>query len=171
MTIANTSQHLQRLKQAHLVTDERLGLFVRYHLADPTVARLWLELRCVAKLQIADVDRALSDYRPRRNDFAKISVDALQEQMTRGEVVLLDVRQEIEFQSGHLPGAISIPVDELEDRLDEIPAGKLVVTYCRGPYCVFADEALELLDAHGWRVARLEEGVAEWEQAGLAIER
>lgn len=171
MTIANTSQHLQRLKQARLVSDERDGLFVRYRLAHPAVARLWLELRSVAELQLAEVGRALSDYRPRRHDFQRISADDLQERMARDEVVLLDVRPEVEFRAGHLPGALSIPLDELERRLEELPPGKLIVAYCRGPYCVFADEALELLSTRGRKVARLEEGVAEWSLAGLTIER
>lgn len=171
MTIANTSQHLQRLKQAHIVTNEREGLFIRYRLADPAVARFWLELRKVAELQLAEVDRALSDYRPRRNDFQKISVNELLERVSRDEVVLLDVRPAVEFQAGHLPGAVSIPLDELEQRLDELPPGKLIVTYCRGPYCVFADEALGLLEGREWDIARLEEGVAEWQLAGLNLER
>lgn len=171
MSMANTSQHLQRLKQAHLVKDRREGSFIRYSLADPVVARLWLELRSAAELQLVEVERALSAYRPRRDDFQKISSDELREQLERGEVVLLDVRPEVEFQAGHLPGAISIPLDELEDRLGELPLGKRIVAYCRGPYCVFADEALELLEAHGWQVARLEEGVAEWSLTGLPVER
>ena len=171
MTVANTSQHLQRLKQARLVLDERQGLFVRYRLAGLAVARLWLELRGVADHQLAEVDRALSDYRPRRHDFQKISVDDLQKRMGRDEVVLLDVRPEVEFLAGHLPGAVSFPLDELEQRLDELPPGKWIVAYCRGPYCVFADEALELLSARGWSVARLEEGVAEWQFAGFLLER
>ena len=171
MTVANTSQHLQRLKQARLVLDERQGLFVRYRLAGPAVARLWLELRGVADHQLAEVDRALSDYRPRRHDFQKISVDDLQKRMGRDEVVLLDVRPEVEFLAGHLPGAVSFPLDELEQRLDELPPGKWIVAYCRGPYCVFADEALELLSERGWSVARLEEGVAEWQFAGFLLER
>ncbi len=171
MSIANTSQHLQRLKQARLVMDEREGLFVRYRLADPAVARLWLELRAVAGLQLAEVERALNTYRPRRYDFEKISAGELQERMVKDDVVLLDVRPEVEFQTGHLPGAVSIPLDELEQRLDELPPGKLIVAYCRGPYCVFADQALELLSKRGWNVARLEEGVAEWQFAGNLLER
>jgi rhodanese-related sulfurtransferase len=132
---------------------------------------LWLELRNVAGQQLAEVDRALSDYRPHRHDFQIISVDDLQARMARDKVLLLDVRPEAEFQAGHLPGAVSIPLDQLGLRLDELPPGKLIVAYCRGPYCVFADEALELLEARGWDVARLEEGVAEWQQAGLVLER
>ena len=171
MSVANTSQHLQRLKQANLVADERDGLFIRYRLADPAVVRLWQELRSLAELQLAEVDRALRDYRPRRHDFQRISIDNLQERMNRDEVVLLDVRPEIEFQAGHLPGAVSMPLDELEQRLGELPPGKLIVAYCRGPFCVFADQALELLSRRGWNAARLEEGVAEWQFAGNALER
>jgi rhodanese-related sulfurtransferase len=171
MSVANTSQHLQRLRLANLVVDERQGSFVRYRLADPAVARLWLELRSLAELQLAEVDRALSDYRPRRYDFQRISVEDLQERMSRDAIVLLDVRPEIEFRAGHLPGAVSIPLDELDQRLEELPPGKLIVAYCRGPYCVFADQALELLSGRGWNVARLEEGVAEWQFAGNLLER
>ena len=171
MSVANTSQHLQRLKSANLVVDERNGLFIRYHLADPAVARLWLELRGVAGQQLAEVDQALSGYRPLRHDYETISIDELQARLARDEVSLLDVRPTVEFQAGHLPGAVSIPLDELEGRLNEIPQGKLVVAYCRGPYCVFADQALELLSKHGRDVARLEEGVAEWQFAGNLLER
>ncbi len=169
MSVANTSQHLQRLKQVHLVTDEREGLFIRYYLADPAVASLWLELRSVAEFQMADIDRALDDYRPKRHDFDKISVDELQERIARDEIVLLDVRPEVEFQAGHLPGAISMPVSEVADRIYELPKDKQIVAYCRGPYCVYADEALEILSENGWKVTRLEEGVAEWEQAGYLL--
>jgi rhodanese-related sulfurtransferase len=171
MSIANTSQHLQRLKQARLVEDERAGQYIRYRLADPTVARLWLQLREVAELQLAEVERALDLYRPRRHDFEKITAAELRERMSRDEILLLDVRPEVEYQAGHLPGAVSIPLDQLEHRLDELPPYKLIVAYCRGPFCVFADEALQVLATRGWEVARLEEGVAEWQLAGLMVER
>jgi rhodanese-related sulfurtransferase len=171
MSVANTSQHLQRLKQARLVTDEREGLFVRYRLASPAVARLWLELRDVAGHQLAEVDRALEDYRPKRHDFRKISSGEVRERITRGEAVLLDVRPRVEYLAGHLPGAVSVPLDELEQRLVALPKDRLIVAYCRGPYCVYADEALEQLSALGWNVARLEEGVAEWQLAGNLIEK
>ncbi len=169
MSVANTSQHLQRLKQARLVRDEREGLYIRYSLADPRVARLWLELRSVAQLQLAEVERALGDYRPRRFDFQRISAEDLQEQMSRGEILLLDVRPEVEFRAGHLPGAVSMPVSEVARRIDELPKDKQIVAYCRGPYCVYADQALEILSEKGWKVRRLEEGVAEWEQEGYAL--
>jgi len=170
LSVANTSQHLQRLKQARLVVDQREGVRVRHYLADPAVARLWLELRAVAQRQLAEVEKVLDTYRQRQHEFEKISAEELRARLLRGDVVLLDVRPLVEYKAGHLPGAVSIPLDELERRLSELPAERTVVAYCRGPYCVYADEALELLAARGWKVARLEEGVAEWQQAGLSLE-
>lgn len=170
MSVANTSQHLQRLKQARLLLDEREGLYVRYRVADPAVARLWLELQAVAEQQLADVERALDAYRDRRHEFEQISANELRTRLRTGEVVLLDVRPRVEYQGGHLPGAISIPLDELERRLSELPRNKTIVAYCRGPYCAYADEALGLLAGQGWDVARLEEGVMEWQQAGYDVE-
>ena len=171
MSIANTSQHLQRLKQAHLVVDERDGQFIRYCLANPAIARLWFELRSVAEKQLAEVERALDRYRSHRSDFERISIEELHEGMSRDEVVLIDVRPEVEFQTGHLPGAVSMPIDTLSERIDKLPSSKTIVAYCRGPYCAFADEALVFLSAHGFPVKRLEEGVAEWQQAGYWLEK
>ncbi len=170
MSIANTSQHLQRLKQARLVIDEREGLYMRYRLADPAVARLWLELRAVGERQLAEVEQALDAYRHRRHEFETISVDELRDRLRTGKVVLLDVRPAEEYQAGHLPDAISIPLNELDRRLDELPRRRTIVAYCRGPYCILADDALAVLSRRGWKVARLEEGVAEWQLAGLALE-
>lgn len=170
MTVGNTSQHLQRLKRARVVADERHGLYVRYRPADPAVARFWIELRRLAGQQIAEVERALDAYRNRRNEFERISAEELRERMARGEVVLLDVRPRVEFDAGHLPGAISVPLDELGRRLNELPRGQTIVAYCRGPYCVYADEALGVLGARGWDVRRLEEGVLEWRELGLPVE-
>jgi rhodanese-related sulfurtransferase len=169
MSIANTSQHLQRLKQARLVTGEREGLYVRYRLANPTVANLWLELRQVAAQQNAEVERALDAYRQRRHEFEPISAAELRRRLGQDDLLLLDVRPREEYEAGHLPQAISLPYDELEKRLAELPAGKTIVAYCRGPYCVFADDALALLAAKGHTVRRLEEGVVEWRQARYTI--
>lgn len=170
MSVANTSQHLQRLKQARLVISAREGAYVRYALADPAVARLWLELRAVAERQLAEVERALDAYRDRRHEFERVTVDELRRRLSVGEAILLDVRPAEEYAAGHLPGARSIPWDRIEERLDELPNETLVVAYCRGPYCVYADTALGILADRGWNVARLEEGVAEWQQAGFQIE-
>jgi rhodanese-related sulfurtransferase/biotin operon repressor len=171
MSIANASQHLQRLKRAGLVIGERQGTTIRYHLADPAVARLWTELRSVAASQLAAFDRALDQYRPQRHHFPTITPAALRAGMERGDTVLLDVRPAEEFHAGHLSGAISLPLEELPARLIELPADALLVTYCRGPLCVYADEALAQIVASGRRGARLEEGVAEWQQAGYSLER
>ena len=170
MSVANTSQHLQRLKRARLVQDERDGLFVRYSLADPSVAGLWAELRQVAEGQLAEVERALDAYRQRRYEFEAMSVAELRARLRQGDVVLLDVRPQLEYEASHLPGAISMPLDALEHRISELPSHKTVVAYCRGPYCIYADDALALLAAQGRDVARLEEGVVEWQQAGYALE-
>ena len=169
MSIGNTSQHLQRLKQARLVTAAREGVYIRYRLADPLVARLWLQLRAVAGQQLAEVEQALDAYRDRRHEFVGITAEELAARLDTNEVILLDVRPVIEFETAHLPGAVSIPWDKVAQRLHELPDDKTIVAYCRGPYCVYADEALSQLAANGWTVARLEEGVAEWQQAGYAL--
>jgi rhodanese-related sulfurtransferase/predicted transcriptional regulator len=163
MSIANTSQHLQRLKQAHLVLDERQGLYVRYRVADPAVTCLWIDLRALADRQHADVERALNLYRDRRHEFQTLTPAEVQERLQRDEALLLDVRPSVEYEAAHIPGAVSIPYNELEGRLSELPPSKLIVTYCRGPYCVYADDVLGTLTEHGWQVARLEEGVVEWQ--------
>jgi rhodanese-related sulfurtransferase/biotin operon repressor len=170
MSIANASQHLQRLKRAGLVIGERRGTTICYRLADPAVARLWIELRHVAVNQLAEVDRALDRYRPHRHAFPTITPTALRAGLERGDMLLLDVRPALEFEAGHLPRASSIPLDELAERLGELPIESLLVTYCRGPLCVYADEALELILASGRRGARLEEGIVEWQQAGYPID-
>ena len=170
MSVANASQHLQRLKRAGLVRSERHGATMRYRIADPTVARLWIELRTVAEQQLAEMDRALDAYRAHRRDFARLSPAELHQQLDQHDVLLLDARPRMEYEAGHLPAAISIPIDELPERLDELPTDKLIVAYCRGPLCVYADQALELIVASGRQGARLEEGVAEWQLAGYALE-
>ncbi len=170
MGVANTSQHLQRLKQARLVSAEREGLYIRYRLADPALTRLWLELRLAGERQLAEVEQALDAYRTHRHEFEQISIDELRDRLCTGKVVLLDARPVEEYTAGHLPGAISMPVDELERRLDELPRDRMIVAYCRGPYCILADDALAVLSTRGWKVARLEEGVAEWQLAGLTLE-
>ncbi len=169
MSVANTSQHLQRLKQAQLVTAVREGQYIRYHLADPAVAQLWLQLRAVAEQQLAEVDRALDAYRTRRHEFEGITAVELQTRLANDEVILLDVRPVVEYEAAHIPGAISLPWTEVAQRQQELPPDKTIVAYCRGPYCVYADEALADLAQAGWQVARLEEGVLEWREAGYAL--
>ena len=164
MSIANTSQHLQRLKQSRLVASTREGVYIRYRLADASIARLWLELRAVAESQLAEVQEALDAYRTQRHAFERISAAELRTRLQNGEVVLLDARPGNEYAAGHIPGALSFPLADLERRLDELPADLPIVAYCRGPYCVIADQALALLASRGRQTYRLEEGVAEWRQ-------
>ena len=153
------------------MTSQKEGLYVRYAVADTAVVRLWLELRAVAERQLADVERALDAYRDRRHQFERVTAGELRERLDAEEVILLDVRPGEEYAAVHLPGARSIPWDEIEERLAELPDDTSVVAYCRGPYCVYADTALGILADRGWKVARLEEGVAEWQQAGYSIEK
>jgi rhodanese-related sulfurtransferase len=169
MSIANASQHLQRLKRAGMVVGDRRGSTIRYRIADPAVARLWIELRTVAEQQLAEMDRALDAYRPHRHDFIQLSTEDLRQRLGTGDVLLLDVRPRLEYEAGHLPDARSIPLDELPDRLNELPTDALIVTYCRGPLCVYADQALELITASGRQGARLEDGVAEWQLTGYPL--
>jgi len=171
MSGANTSQHLQRLKRARLVVSSPEGLSRRYRLADPAVGRLWLELRSVAERQLAEVQQALDAYRDQRHRLQGVTAEELRTQLEEEDVLLLDIRPAVEYEAGHLPGAISAPLDELPQKLDEIPPDKTIVAYCRGPYCDYADDALALLDAHGYETFRLEEGVAEWRVAGFPISR
>lgn len=169
MSVANTSQHLQRLKQARLAASQKEGLYVRYRLADPAVARLWLDLRAVAQKQLAEVERTLDAYRQQRHQFERVSAAELRTRLQNDEVILLDVRPTVEYENGHLPGALSLPLDKMQQALASLPDGKTIVAYCRGPYCVIADEALSILAANGRAVARLEEGVLEWQEAGYAV--
>jgi len=169
LSIANTSQHLQRLKQAGLVVSERRGTTIRYRIATIAVVRLWVELRTVAEQQLAEMDRVRDAYRPQRHAFEQIAAEDLHQHLATGDVLLLDVRPQLEYDASHLLGAIAIPIDELLYRLDELPTDKLIVTYCRGPLCVYADQALELITTSGRRGARLEEGVAEWQLAGYPL--
>ncbi len=169
LSIANASQHLQRLKRARLVIDERQGLYIHYRIADPLVTQLWLHIRTVAERRLDQVAVTLDAYRTQRHAFKRIALDDLHARLREGKVVLLDVRPRAEYAAGHLPSAISIPLEELERRLKELPRRRTIVAYCRGPYCVLADEAAETLTRKGLRVARLEEGVHEWQQAGYAL--
>lgn len=169
MTVANTSQHLQRLKHAGLVEDERHGTSVLYRVANPAIAQIWVKLQVLAEQQLPELERALNRYRPRRSDFPQVTADELKQHLKMNRVVLLDVRPRVEYDAGHLPEAVSIPLAELPERVEELPKKRLIVTYCRGPLCVYADQALDIIVKSGRRGARLEEGVAEWRLAGYPL--
>jgi rhodanese-related sulfurtransferase/predicted transcriptional regulator len=173
LSVANASQHLQVLRRAGLVATRREGARVHYRPAGDDVVALWLSLREVAEARLGEVQRAARDYLG--DEVEAIGRVELAERLASGELVVLDVRPRIEFAAGHIQGARSVPLDELEARLDEIPDDAEVVAYCRGPYCVYAHEAVRVLRAAGRRAHRLEDGWPEWRLAGLpsaaAIER
>src|SRR2546423_2642484 len=162
---ANTSQHLQALHAAGIVTRAREGTSVRYALAGDEVLSLWLAVREVSVARLAEVERAAREYLG--GDVDAIGRDELVARMRSGDIVLVDVRPSEEFEAGHIEGARSIPLEELEGRLAELPADREVVAYCRGPLCAFAPEAVRLLRADGRDARRLEEGWPEWRPPGL----
>lgn len=170
MSIANASQHLQVLRAARLVETRREGTSIYYRLASESVSALWLSLREVGEAHLAEIDRVVETFLQDRTHLQPIEASTLLERLRRDEVILLDVRPVEEFRAGHLPQALSIPVAELEARLAELPADKEIVAYCRGPYCVFADEAVALLRTHGYQARRLEQGVADWRMLALPVE-
>lgn len=165
LSVANASQHLQVLRRAGIVATRRQGAQVVYRPAGDDVVRLWLSLREVASARLGDVERAARDYLG--DEVEAIGRDDLAERLRAGEVVVIDVRPRVEFAAGHIQGARSVPLDELQERLAEIPDGVEVVAYCRGRYCVYAHEAVRRLEAVGRRARRLEDGWPEWRLAGL----
>src|SRR6185437_2188449 len=168
---ANTSRHLQVLRRARLVETERRGKHVLYRLAgDAEVVTLILALGRVGERNVAEVNRVMNDYFYTRDALEAVSRDDLLARLQDGTVTVLDVRPEDEFAVGHLPGALNIPLAELERRLGELPADREVIAYCRGPYCVLSFEAVAALRERGYRVHRLEDGYPEWKAAGLPVE-
>jgi len=162
MSVANVSQHLQVLRGARLVETTREGTRVVYRLADESVLRLWLALRSVAESRLAEVGEIAREFMPGRGESDSVGHDELERLLAAGDAQLIDVRPKQEFEHGHIPGATSVPLEDLPNRLGDLPRDRLIVTYCRGEYCLFADEALELLRERGFRVARLEGGWPEW---------
>jgi len=169
LSVANTSRHLQQLRQAQLVLARREGLFVHYRLSGPEVVGLVLALRLTAEQHLAEIDRVVADFFGDRNGFEPVAPDELARRMTNGEVVVLDVRPEQEFAAGHIAGARCMPVSDMSNRLDELPSDKEYIAYCRGPYCVYADEAVAMLRANGRTAQRLTEGYPEWWFAGRPV--
>jgi DNA-binding transcriptional ArsR family regulator/rhodanese-related sulfurtransferase len=169
LSLANASQHLQALRQAALVDSRKDGLFVYYRLASPEVFDLSKVLRTVAEGRLAELERLVHEHFGARADAEAVPMVELLKRARSKQVVILDTRPTNEYIAGHIPGAISVPVDELKRRLQTLTKGKEYVAYCRGPYCVYADRAVELLKAHGRRARRLTDGFPEWRAAGLPI--
>ena len=170
MSVANSSAHLQVLAGAQLVVSRKAGLRVHYRLADPSVYRLWAALREAGSTQLAEIDRLVGMYLHDRQALEPLSRDDLLARLTDGNTVVLDVRPVLEYEHGHVAGARSIPVDELETRLGELDPQREIVAYCRGPYCVYADDAVRLLRRRGLKASRLDVGFPEWRRADRPIE-
>ncbi len=171
-TIANTSQHLQILRDAGLVSSRREGTFISYALAAPEVYDFWTSLRSLAANRLADVERLVAAYVGSRDGLEPVNRQELYRRLRAGDrLVVLDVRPKDEFDAGHLPGAVSMPLAELERRLKQLPKNKEVVAYCRGPYCAFAPEAVRVLNKRGYRARQLEDGFPEWSAAGLPVDK
>jgi rhodanese-related sulfurtransferase/DNA-binding transcriptional ArsR family regulator len=170
LSIANASQHLQVLRQAGLVEARKQGLFVEYRLAGPDIYELCRALRAVAENRHAELERLVRDHFGDRSDPEPVRMEELIKRVRRNGIVILDTRPTSEFAAGHIAGALSVPIEELQKRLRKLPKSKEYVAYCRGPYCVYADRAVEMLRSHGRRARRLIEGFPEWNAAGLPVE-
>jgi rhodanese-related sulfurtransferase len=170
LSVANASAHLQVLRRARLVEADKRGLFVAYRLASPAVEGLWHALRDVGTEQRAQVDRLVQTYLTDRVSLTPVSMQELTRMMSDECVTVIDARPLLEYQQGHIARARWLPVEKIEQHLNELPENCEVVAYCRGPYCVMADEAASALRTHGFRVRRLELGFPEWRAAGLPVE-
>ena len=168
-SVANTSHHLQALMRAGLLTTRRDGTRVFYALASDRVGELWAALRSVAAEHVAGIEKLTTAYLGDRRDLESITRDELAARLRRRNVVVIDVRPEPEFTAGHIPGARSVPPDEVKQRLRAIPKDSEVVAYCRGPFCVYADDVVRVLKRRGIRAQRLEDGFPEWQRAGHEI--
>lgn len=169
LSLANTSQHLQALRHASLVDTRKDGVYVHYRLADPAVSDLSRAIRTVAEHRLAELDHIVREHFGDRAALEPVSMEQLLARARSKNVVILDTRPVTEYAAGHIAGAMSVPVDELQDRLRQLPKQKAYVAYCRGPYCVYADHAVEILRAKGRKAHRLIEGFPEWRAAGHPI--
>lgn len=171
LSFANTSRHLQILRRARIVESRRLGRHVYYRLAgEAEVIALMQALARLGERNVAEITRVMSDYFRARDELEAVSRKDLLARLEAGSVTLLDVRPQDEFVLGHLPGALNIPLAELEKRLSELPMGREIIAYCRGPYCVLSFDAVALLRARGYQIHRLEDGYPEWKAAGLPVD-
>jgi rhodanese-related sulfurtransferase/DNA-binding HxlR family transcriptional regulator len=170
LSVANASQHLQHLRRAGLVSARKNGLHVHYRLADQAVSELLGAMQRIAERQFGEVDRIVRTYLAAKDGLEPVSRADLLERAARGDVTVLDVRPPEEYAAGHLPGALNVPLRELEAQLGRLPRKQEVVAYCRGPYCVLAFEAVARLRARGYRARRLQDGFPEWKSAGLPVE-
>ncbi len=170
LSIANTSQHLQTLRRAGLVVARRSGRQVFYHLADQEIVLLLSALRRVTERNVSAIEKVLNSYFRERDSLEPISRKELLRRIHQGTVTVIDTRPVEEFNAGHLPGALSLPLTEVKRRLRELPRDREIVAYCRGPYCILSYEAVAELRKRGFKALRLEDGFPEWKAAGLPVE-
>lgn len=171
ISVANASQHLQILRAARLVETEKSGVFVTYRLADHSVAEFVRQLRMLAENRLAEVEQTTRCFVEGRIGFDPVDRGELLRRVRKGEVTVLDVRPSEEFRAGHLPRALSVPLEDLEARMKDLPKDREIVAYCRGPYCVMAVEAVARLRKQGFRAVRLDMGVVDWQAQGLPVEQ
>ena len=169
MSVANASQHLQVLKSSNLVEVKREGNYIRYRLADETIYKSWYNLREIGFDRVPEIEKLINDYREKKNVLEAVSISDLMQRMKTKKIILLDIRPVEEYNAGHLPDAISVPIEKLPAILKKLPKNKEYVAYCRGSLCVFADDAVQLLKKKGFNARRLEEGFPDWKLKGLPI--
>jgi rhodanese-related sulfurtransferase len=170
LSIANASQHLQVLRAAQLVDVRRQGPYKFYRIADSKVFEIWRAIRAFGEAHLAEIDRVVNTYLAERSKLTPVSATELSDLLDEGTAVVIDVRPQNEYDTAHLKGAVSIPIAELKRRLTELPRRKEIVAYCRGPYCVYADEAVAQLTARGYKARRLDIGLPDWKALGLPVE-
>ncbi len=170
LSLANASAHLQVLRRARLVESEKRGLNVVYRLAAPEVFQLWRTLRDVGSTRVAEIDRLVENYFTDRDELEAVSREELLRLLKDEAVIVIDTRPEVEYEQGHIAGARSVPVWKLRRQLTELPRDLEIVAYCRGPYCVYSDDAVRLLRERGFKARRLSEGFPEWQAAGYPVE-
>lgn len=170
LSVANASQHLQTLKAAQLVQVNRQGNFIFYSLASENTLKTWKAIRDLGIERIAAVEKTVNDFRKGKFEIESVTIDQLLGKLESGKITIVDVRPEVEFNKGHIAQARSIPHDQLKSRLQELPKRSEIVAYCRGPFCVFADESVALLLKQGYKAKRLDVGFPDWQLMGFPIE-
>jgi rhodanese-related sulfurtransferase/DNA-binding transcriptional ArsR family regulator len=170
ISVANASQHLQVLRAARLIDAEKRGLYVHYRVADEQVYGFVHSLRVLAKARLAEVEQAARVYLNERGAMEPVQGSELMRRVRDGQVTVLDVRPSEEYEAGHIPGALSVPLSQLKKRLGELPKSRAIVAYCRGPYCVMAIDAVEMLRKNGFKAHRMEQGVVDWRVRGWRVE-
>jgi rhodanese-related sulfurtransferase len=170
LTVANASQHLQVLKTAQLVDITRNGNFIYYRLANTNVYKAWKALRELGVERIASIEKLVREFKQSKFKFESVTIEELIKKIESGKITIVDVRPETEYRKGHIANSVSMPFGQLSDRLKELPKRNEIIAYCRGPFCVFADEAVAILTKAGYKAKRLEEGFPDWAIRGLPVE-